>query len=73
MLVPISWLKDYVDISMSPAELADILTIAGLEVEGVDYIGIPGGRDKNRLVWDRDKLVVGQILKVEQQDRKSVV
>ena len=66
MLVPISWLKDYVDISMSPAELADILTIAGLEVEGVDYIGIPGGRDKNRLVWDRDKLVVGQILKVEQ-------
>ncbi len=66
MLVPISWLKDYVDISMSPTELADMLTIAGLEVEGLDYIGIPGGRDKNRLVWDRDKLMIGQILQVEQ-------
>jgi phenylalanyl-tRNA synthetase beta chain len=66
MLVPLSWLKDYVDITLSPAELAEMLTIAGLEVESVTYIGIPGGRDKSRLVWDRDKLVVGQILQVEQ-------
>jgi phenylalanyl-tRNA synthetase beta chain len=66
MLVPISWLKDYVDINISVKELADILTIAGLEVEGIDYIGIPGGSDKNRLVWDRDLVLVGHILKVEQ-------
>ncbi|MBE2221929.1 MAG: phenylalanine--tRNA ligase subunit beta [Anaerolineae bacterium] len=66
MLVPISWLKDYVDINMSVEELADILTIAGLEVEGIDYIGIPGGNDKDRLVWDRDLIMVGHILKVEQ-------
>lgn len=66
MLVPISWLKEYVDIPMSPAELADMLTIAGLEVEGVNYIGIPGGNDKNRLIWDRDLVKIGHILKVEQ-------
>jgi phenylalanyl-tRNA synthetase beta chain len=66
MLVPISWLKDYVDINMSVEELASLLTIAGLEVEGIDYVGIPGGNDKNRLVWDREKIVIGHILKVEQ-------
>lgn len=66
MLVPLSWLKEYVDINQSPADLAEMLTIAGLEVESVSYIGIPGGRDPDRLVWDREKLVVGQILKVEQ-------
>lgn len=66
MLVPISWLKDYVTIDMSVQELADMLTIAGLEVESIDYIGIPGGNDKNRLVWDREKILIGHILKVEQ-------
>jgi phenylalanyl-tRNA synthetase beta chain len=66
MLVPISWLKEYVDIPMSPAELADMLTIAGLEVEGVTYLGVPGGNDKNRLIWDRDLVKIGHILKVEQ-------
>lgn len=33
MLVPYSWLKDYIDINISPAELADKLTDAGIEVE----------------------------------------
>ncbi|MCB8923154.1 MAG: phenylalanine--tRNA ligase subunit beta [Ardenticatenaceae bacterium] len=66
MLVPISWLKEYVDIDMPVAELAEMLTIAGLEVEGIEYTGIPGGNDKNRLVWDREKIIVGHILKVEQ-------
>lgn len=66
MLVPISWLKDYVDVNMPAQELAAMLTIAGLEVEGVEYIGIPGGNDKTRLVWDREKIVIGHIRKVEQ-------
>ncbi len=66
MLVPLSWLKEYVDIEMTPEELGDMLTIAGLEVEKMDYIGIPGGNDKQRLVWDPEKLVIGQLLKVEQ-------
>lgn len=65
MLVPISWLKEYVDITLPVAELVEKLTIAGLEVTNIDYVGIPGGNDNDRLVWDREKLVVGHILKVE--------
>lgn len=65
MLIPLSWLKDYVDITLSPEELAEKLTVGGLEVESIEYIGVPGGNDKNRLVWDREKLVIGQLLKVE--------
>ena len=66
MLVPLSWLKEFVDITLPVEALAEKLTIAGLEVESIQYIGVPGGNDKDRLVWDRDKLVVGHILKVEQ-------
>ena len=44
-----------------------MLTIAGMEVDEVEYIGIPGGKDENkRLVWDRELLIIGQILQVEQ-------
>ena len=39
MLVSLRWLKDYIDIRMSPAELVDQLTMAGLEVEAVKEIG----------------------------------
>lgn len=66
MRVPISWLKEYVNIDLSVEELAEKLTLAGLEVEKIEYIGIPGGDDNERLVWDREKLIIGQILKVEQ-------
>lgn len=62
MRVPISWLKDYVDIELSPEALAERLTLAGLEVGKVDYMGLPGAD----LEWERDKLVLGHILKVEQ-------
>lgn len=62
MLVPLSWLKDYVTIDQTVAEVADILTNAGLEVKYIEYIGIPGAD----LVWDRDKIILGHILKVEQ-------
>jgi len=65
MRVPLSWLKEYVDIELPVKELAEVLTIAGLEVENLDYIGIPGGKDKDRLVWDREKLVLGHILRVD--------
>ncbi len=64
MKVPISWLQDYVDITMSIEELGEKLTIAGLEVTDIEYIGIPGGNETGRLVWDREKLVMGQILEV---------
>ncbi|MCL5962437.1 MAG: phenylalanine--tRNA ligase subunit beta [Chloroflexi bacterium] len=39
MKVPLSWLKDYVDITLSPEELAERLTLAGLEVGGIEYLG----------------------------------
>ena len=36
MKVTLSWLKDYVDFDWSPEELADRLTMIGLEVEGIE-------------------------------------
>ena len=38
MRVPFDWLKDFVDITKSPEEVADILTMAGLEVEAVEKL-----------------------------------
>lgn len=64
MRVPLSWLKDYVDIEMTPEDLAHTLTMAGLEVEAIDYIG----RD-----WG-DKIITAQIdhlEKVEGSDHLS--
>jgi len=40
MRYPISWLKEYVDIDLSPEDLAERLTQAGLEVEGVTHLGL---------------------------------
>ena len=39
MKIPLSWLKEYVDISMPVQELAHRLTMAGTEIGGVDTIG----------------------------------
>ncbi len=61
MKVPISWLKDYVDITLPVEELAERLTLAGLEVGGIEYLGIEGAD----LPWDRAKIVVGHILAVK--------
>lgn len=62
MRVPLSWLKDFVTIDLPVAEIDNLLTKAGLEVKTIDYIGLPGAD----LVWDRERLLVGHILKVEQ-------
>ena len=56
MKVPLSWLKDYVDIDLSVEDLAERLTLAGLEVEAIERIGAN---------WDRDKIFVGQIISVD--------
>jgi phenylalanyl-tRNA synthetase beta chain len=55
MRVSIGWLKDYVDITIPLDELGERLTLAGLEVGSVDRIGD---------WWDRQKLVVGEVLEV---------
>jgi phenylalanyl-tRNA synthetase beta chain len=62
MLVPLSWLKDYVEIDLSVAEVDRILTNAGLEVKTVEFIGLPGAD----LEWDRELIVLCHILQVEQ-------
>jgi phenylalanyl-tRNA synthetase beta chain len=71
MKVPLSWLKDYVDIDDIPIEeLAHKLTMAGLEVEEIDFVGLalpPGERHEFKvtgLAWDREKIVVGQVSEV---------
>ncbi len=38
MLVSLKWLKDYVEVDLSAAELADLLTMAGLEVDEIKLI-----------------------------------
>jgi phenylalanyl-tRNA synthetase beta chain len=52
MKVPISWLKEYVDLTLPLDELAERLTLAGLEVASIDRIGD---------WWDREKIVVGEV------------
>ncbi len=39
MRLTLNWLKDYVETDLSPEELADLLTMAGLEVEAVEHLG----------------------------------
>jgi phenylalanyl-tRNA synthetase beta chain len=39
MRVSIEWLREFVDFECTPAELADLLTMAGLEVSAVEEVG----------------------------------
>ncbi len=54
MKVPLSWLKEYVDIVLPVSELAEKLTMAGLEVSDIEVIG--GG-------WDN--IVVSEIVSIK--------
>jgi phenylalanyl-tRNA synthetase beta chain len=54
MRVPLSWLRDYVDIDLSPRDLAERLTLLGFEVKGIEA----GGGE-----WSG--VVVGRVLEVE--------
>src|SRR3990172_449807 len=78
MRVPLSWLKDFVKINITPEKLARKLTFAGLEVEEIEYVGLPlpapgvlseaeGAKQEFKtsgIEWDQNKLVVAQILEV---------
>ena len=65
MKVPLSWLREYVDLPPSVAQLAERLTLAGLEVASVRTIGLPppeGLRVKQEdagPVWQPDKVLIG--------------
>ena len=52
--VPLSWLKEFVDLTSSPEDLAAGLTLRGLEVGSIQYIGSQ---------WDG--IVVGQVETIE--------
>ncbi|MBK8903990.1 MAG: phenylalanine--tRNA ligase subunit beta [Anaerolineaceae bacterium] len=62
MLVPLSWLKDFVTIDKPVEQVDRLLTNAGLEVKTIDYIGVPGAA----LEWDRELVLLAHLLKVEQ-------
>jgi phenylalanyl-tRNA synthetase beta chain len=79
MKTPISWLKDFVDITIPLPDLASRLTLAGLEVEQIIYIGLPlpqsshlgnqeiGGninQSISGLYWESDKIVVASVSEV---------
>jgi len=64
--VPLSWLKDYVRLTLEPEALAARLTFAGLEVENITSVGLPAlpGRGSDGLAWDPEKIVVGEVREV---------
>ena len=72
MKLPLSWLQDFVDIGgLSVEEIASKLTLAGLEVEEIHYVGwqMPDDLDRHEfktsgISWDKHKLVVAEIREV---------
>ncbi len=74
MKIPISWLKDYIDLDgLSVEDIARKLTLAGLEVDEIKYAGLPmptyqdGEKHEFKtsgIAWDREKLVVAEIREV---------
>lgn len=55
MRVPLSWLKDFVDLTVPVDDLVHRMIMAGLEVAHVEHIGAD---------WPRDKLFVGEVLEI---------
>src|SRR4051812_49026489 len=53
MRVPLSWLREFVDIDLTPEQLAERLTLLGMEVQGIERIGD-----------DWQNVVVGELLEV---------
>ena len=76
MKIPISWLKDYIDLDgLSVEDIARKLTLAGLEVDEIKYAGLPmptyKGGEKHEfktsgIAWDKEKLVVAEIREVKE-------
>jgi phenylalanyl-tRNA synthetase beta chain len=74
MKLPLSWLKDYIDLDgLSVEDIARMLTLAGMEVDEIKYAGLPmptykdGERHEFKtsgIGWDRDKIVVAEIREV---------
>ena len=56
MRVPYSWLREYCDPGVTPAELADRLVMTGTEVERIDVVGPPSP----------DNFVIGKVTEAVQ-------
>jgi phenylalanyl-tRNA synthetase beta chain len=56
--IPLSWLRDYVDVQLSPEQLAERLTLLGMEVKGLERWGS-----------DWQSVVVGELLTVDKHPR----
>ena len=67
MNVTLNWLKTYIDFDLSPSELADQLTMLGIEVESVKQLGaglegvVVGSVSSIRPHPNADKLVLCQV------------
>ncbi len=58
MKISLNWLKQYIEFDHKPEDLGNILTMTGLEVEGIEeHVSIPGGLQG---------LVAGKVLTCEQ-------
>ena len=53
MYVPLSWLREFVDVTLTPEQLAERLTLLGMEVKGLERRGD-----------DWQSVVVGELLEV---------
>lgn len=66
----LSWLKEFVEIDLSLLELAELLTLAGMEVESIQVVGLPmpDGRlseyGVKGISWDPDKIVTALVSEV---------
>ena len=58
MRVPLSWLRDYIDVELEPERLAERLTLLGMEVKGIERRGT-----------DWQNVVVGELLAVDKHPR----
>jgi phenylalanyl-tRNA synthetase beta chain len=58
MRVPLSWLREFVEFDLSPEQLAERLTLLGMEVKGIERRGA-----------DWANVVVGELLSVEKHPR----
>jgi phenylalanyl-tRNA synthetase beta chain len=75
MKVPLSWLKDFIDLKgLSIEDIARKLTVAGLEVEEILYVGLPmpvykeGEKHEFKtsgIAWEPEKIVVAEIREVK--------
>ena len=67
MLVPVKWIRDYVNIDMDTVEFADKMTMTGTKVETIEFLGeeinnvVVGKIEKITQHPNADKLVVCQV------------